>query len=78
MGPDASTSRRRAGLALLALVPIPSIAVLMAMWISPGAVGGSAWAAAKVWIVIGAVAGAAFIVNELDDDKDEPAATEFE
>jgi len=32
--------------------------------------------AAKVWIVIGAVAGAAFIVNELDDD--EPASSEFE
>jgi membrane protease YdiL (CAAX protease family) len=41
-------SRRRALLALLLIAPVPSIAVLMAVFVAPGPVGRAFWATGKV------------------------------
>ena len=43
---------RRATLALLLLVPVPSLAVVLAHWVVPGPVGQTAFAVAKLWLVV--------------------------
>jgi uncharacterized protein len=43
---------RRAALALLLLVPVPSLAVALAHWVVPGPVGQAAFAVAKLWLVV--------------------------
>jgi len=45
------TSKRRALLALLLLVPAPSLGTLVAMWIAPGSVGKAVYFACKCWIL---------------------------
>ncbi len=45
-------TKRRALLALLLLVPVPSIGAAMAMWIAPGAVGKAVYFCGKTWIVV--------------------------
>ena len=41
----------QASLALLLIVPAPAIGVLMAMWISPGAIGQTIWGLSKAWML---------------------------
>jgi membrane protease YdiL (CAAX protease family) len=45
-------NRRRAVLALLALAPVPSLGVIVAMVVAPGPVGRALFMAAKVWLVV--------------------------
>lgn len=49
--PEPTFSARSAFWALLLLVPAPTIGVLLAMWIMPGAVGSGVWAVSKIWLV---------------------------
>jgi len=42
---------RRAALALVLLVPVPSLAVALAHWLAPGPVGQVGFALAKLWLV---------------------------
>ena len=51
-----SSQRRRALLALLLLVPVPSVGTLMAMVLMPGPVGQTIFAAGKIWLLIFPVA----------------------
>jgi uncharacterized protein len=44
-------SRRSAVLALLLLVPAPSIGTIMAMWILPGPIGQTIYGICKVWLL---------------------------
>lgn len=43
--------RRKASLALLLLVPAPSIGVVVALWLAPGELGQAVYAFCKLWIV---------------------------
>ena len=44
--------KRRALIALLMLVPAPSIGTAMAMWIAPGALGKAVYFCSKTWILL--------------------------
>lgn len=44
-------ARRRAGIALLLLVPAPSVGVLASMWLIPGPVGQTIYWFAKLWLL---------------------------
>lgn len=46
-----SIEKTRARLALLLLVPAPSIGVLTALWIAPGGFGQTIYALCKVWLI---------------------------
>ena len=46
------TSRRNAVLALLLIVPVPSIGVIAAMVAAPGTVGKTVFLVAKIWLVL--------------------------
>lgn len=43
--------RRNAILALLLLVPAPTIGVLFGLWLAPGSIGQAVWGVSKVWIL---------------------------
>ena len=44
--------RRRALTALLLIAPIPSLGVIMAMVVAPGAIGKTIFTAAKIWLLV--------------------------
>ena len=49
---ESVTNRRRALIALLLVVPIPSLGVIMAMVVAPGPVGKTVFTAAKIWLLV--------------------------
>lgn len=49
---ESATNRRRALIALLLVVPIPSLGVIMAMVVAPGPVGKTVFTAAKIWLLV--------------------------
>ena len=51
LGPTSTTERHKALLALVLLVPAPSIGVAMMLWISPGLIGNLATGMCKIWIL---------------------------
>lgn len=46
------SNRRRALIALLLIAPIPSLGVIMAMVVAPGAIGKTIFTVAKIWLLV--------------------------
>jgi len=49
---EPATNRRHALIALLLIAPMPSLGVIMAMVVAPGAIGKTVFTAAKFWLLV--------------------------